>query len=170
MKTCGALTTRSGQRPMSRAMPSSRMRKYVSCPERERPSMRKRGVCSVKKSLSSSGGLLLETLLHRRHELLVAGRIDERIRLLADAPHPAGEVEEAAVRAEEDVARERLQRGEGAAVVVDRAGIARVAGELVLRGHARAADEDDVVHVAALAHGRRPRGAAAGVAGSDVRG
>src|SRR6266498_453026 len=37
-------------------MPSSRMRKYVSCPERERPSMRKRSVWSVKKSLSRFTG------------------------------------------------------------------------------------------------------------------
>src|SRR5205823_11121228 len=101
--------------------------------------MRKRGGSRVKKSLSRFNPRL-KRLLHFRHESLVPLGIDERVRLLAEALHLPGEVEETAVRAEEDVARERLQRGEGASVVVDGVGIARVANQLVLRRNARAAD------------------------------
>src|SRR5262249_50022582 len=108
MNTCGALTIRSGQRPKSSAMPSSRMRKYVSWPEGERLSMRKRAVPRVKKSLSSmSSGLrtqdpFLESLLHLRHKLLVPVGIDERVRLRAGVLHLLLQVEETGVRAEED--------------------------------------------------------------------
>src|SRR5690349_10982848 len=45
-------TSMSGQRPMSKATPSSRMRKYVSCPARERPSSVKCGVARTNASLS----------------------------------------------------------------------------------------------------------------------
>src|SRR5690242_3860725 len=46
------LMTESGQRPMSSDAPSSRTRKYVSCPARERPSIVKCGVGMETKSLS----------------------------------------------------------------------------------------------------------------------
>src|SRR5262245_41853849 len=100
--------------------------------------MRKRGVWRVKKSLSINSGLgiqdsFLERPLHLLDELLVPLRIDERVRLLAKAFHLPRQIVEVAVRGEEDVAGQRLERGELAAVVVDRVGIARVADELVRR-------------------------------------
>src|SRR2546423_2438454 len=52
MKTCGSGMTRSGQRPMSSATPSSFTRKYDSWPARERPSIVRRSVRSVKRSAS----------------------------------------------------------------------------------------------------------------------
>src|SRR5438045_9776662 len=53
MKTWGDGMTRSGQRPMSSATPSSFTRKYDSCPARDRPSMVKCSVRSVKSSFSA---------------------------------------------------------------------------------------------------------------------
>src|SRR5947209_11397835 len=151
--------------------------------------MRKRGACRTKKSLSSiqtvmsdectAGGpssslmthhshFLFERFFHPAHERLVTGGIDEGVPLSVAPFHLLRQVEEASVRAEEDVAGERLERGEGAAVVVGDLRVARVPDQLVLGRYAGAADEDHVVAVSALAHAHGPRGAAARVAGGDV--
>src|SRR4051812_2776766 len=101
----------------------------------------------------------------------VSGRIDEGVclacllHLLALAKH----VEEAGVRAEEDIRMQRLQLLISAFVVLGYLRILRIVHQLVSAGHADAAHEHRRVLRAVFNHLGRPGGASFGVSGREMR-
>src|ERR1044071_2825679 len=107
------------------------------------------------------GQHFLEPRLHLLDELPVSLRIDKvprrDLRL---------QIEEVAVRCEEDVGMEGAQRPELSAIVVRDGRVLLVADEFVAVRNRRTADEDDGVSV----RFRRPGRAAGRVAGGNVRG
>ena len=113
----------------------------------------------------------LEGLLAVGDVRLVAGWVDEGIAVASlEAGILGGEIEVAAMGAEENVAGQRFKHRKTALVVRSYLRISLVANQLVPGIHVGAADDDDVENAAAFCLVHRPGSGAPGVPGSEMRG